>query len=95
MLVIDWPSILTDLAYVLGDEDESHPGGRVPCSTRTLALHLGVDRDYIRRWHAGSEPRYADGEMLLVRWVTLTGKAKEFAPRTRPILSASKMRERV
>jgi hypothetical protein len=89
---IDWPAVLTELAYILGDTDESHPDSRVPCGTRVLAQHLGVHRESIRRWHDGSEPGHADGEMLLTRWQLLTGKAREFAPRTRLVLSAARMR---
>lgn len=92
---IDWPTLITELAYVLGDVDESHPDSRVPCSSRVLAQKLGVDRGLIRRWHDGGEPGHAHGEMLLLRWVQLTSKAREFAPRARVSLSAAKLRERV
>ncbi len=92
---IDWPAILTDIAYQLGDVDESHPDSRVPCSSRVLARDLEVERDQVRRWHEGSIMEYSQGVKLLRRWSDLTGKAQEFAPRKHESLSAAKLRERV
>lgn len=89
---IDWPAILTELAYLLGDVDESHPDSRVPCGTRALAEHLGMTRWQVRSWHDGTEPGHRDGETLLDHWQLLTGKRREFAPRTRLVLSAARMR---
>lgn len=88
--VIDWSAILGDIAYLLGDEDQSN-GQRTPLGTRALGARLGVHRETIRRWQDGAQPYHADGEMLLGHWCTLTGKASTFAPRMRPSLSPTKV----
>lgn len=85
---IDWPRLLEDLAYLAGEVDACNTEVRVPCSQERLAVTLGVARGTLRGWMDGSEPKHGDGELLLVRWCTLTGKAREFAPRERRPLSA-------
>lgn len=92
MMTIDWPSILADLAYRLGEPDAANPDARTPCGERTLAGYLGVPRGTLRGWMEGSEPRHADGELLLVRWCVLTGKDRSFAPTMRGSMSASGVR---
>lgn len=91
---IDWPQLLDDMAFLLGEEDSTQPGGRMRIGTRVLAQQLNVHRESIRRWLDGAEPRHGEGEMLLKRWAILTCKAREFAPRCRPVFSASRMKER-
>lgn len=85
---IDWPQVLGELALLLGDVDPQAPHLRVPCSQEKLAVALGVARGTLRGWMDGSEPKHGDGERLLVRWCTLTGKARIFAPVDRRPLSA-------
>lgn len=89
---IDWPAVIADLAYLLGDVDESHPDSRVPCSQYVLAENLGVARTTIQRWLDGSRPNWDDGELLLERWCKLSTKARAFAPLTKRSLSAAKLR---
>lgn len=91
MTRINWPSVLQDIAHVLG-EDTPGTGQRIPLGTRSLADALGVDRGALRNWLAGSEPRYSDGDRILDRWRALTGKPREFAPMERAALSASAVR---
>ena len=76
---IDWPHLLHDMAYLLGDE---LPGtsAREPAPLGTLAAFLAVPRSTLRGWLEGAEPRHNDGEALLMRWCTRTGKAPAFAP---------------
>jgi len=85
LAAIDWPTVLDEIATVLGDIDPA-TGRRVPVSVVVLAESLGVARGTLRGWLDGSEPRHQDGERLLDRWCTLTGKARAFAPRdVRPL----------
>lgn len=79
---IDWPRLLDDLACLLGDE---LPGttARDPAPLGTLAAFLAVPRSTLRGWLEGAEPRHNDGEALLMRWCSLTGKARAFAPLVR------------
>ena len=85
---IDWPAVLGDLAYQLGDPAPGNPDARVPCSQERLASALGVARGTLRGWMDGSEPKHGDGEKLLDRWRVLTGKPRIFAPLERRPLSA-------
>ncbi len=85
---IDWPQVLADIAYLLGEPDIANPDVRVPCSQERLALSLGVARGTLRGWMDGSEPKHGDGEALLQRWCALTSKARVFAPTERRPLSA-------
>ena len=76
---VDWPRLLGDLAYLLGDE---LPGttAREPAPLGTLAEFLAVPRSTLRGWLDGAEPRHNDGEALLLLWAGLAGKAPVFAP---------------
>ena len=90
-LVIDWPKILDEIAYLAGDPVPTNPITRIPLGQRLLAAYLHQDRDTVRRWMDGARVEYHDGEALLEVWCKVTGKAQAFAPRTRPSLSASKV----
>ena len=79
---VDWPRLLGDLAYLLGDELQGTPH-REPASPGILAADLDVPRSTLRGWLDGAEPRHNDGEALLMRWCSLTGKARVFAPLVR------------
>lgn len=92
MIQIDWPTLLSDIAYLLGEPDAANPDVRVPCSSYRLAEDLAVPRGTLRNWLDGSEPKHADGERLIDRWCALTGKARVFAPAQRQTLSASRVR---
>lgn len=85
---IDWPAVLADIAYQLGEMDPTTQR-RTPLGRRLLARELNVADGTVRGWQEGSEPRHADGEMLLARWRALTGKPQEFAPRERRPLAAA------
>jgi hypothetical protein len=76
---INWPAVLSDIGYQLGDGE--------PCSLSMLARELGIARMTLQGWIDGSEPKHADGEQLLDRWRSLTGKPREFAPLERRSLS--------
>lgn len=86
---IDWPALLGDVAYLLGDADPADADRRVAVSTSRLAVLLGVPRGTLIGWMEGSEPKHADGEKLIDRWRVLTGKPREFAPRERRSLTAA------
>jgi hypothetical protein len=89
MKSIDWPVLLDDIAYIVGEPDPGNPEVRVPCSQNQLANALDVPRGTLRGWMDGSEPRHTDGEKLLDRWCRLTGKGRGFAPTCRRSLTAT------
>jgi hypothetical protein len=91
MTSVDWPSILSDLAHLLGEPYPGGGAGRTPLGTRALAVKLGCHRETIRRWQDGAEPGHTDGEQLLERWSAMTGKAHAFAPRVKRPVSVSKL----
>lgn len=86
---IDWPALLGDIAYLLGDPDPENPAQRVPVSQSALAEYLGTDRPTVRRWNEGARVEYHAGQELLFAWERLTGKDRSFAPRTSATLSAA------
>lgn len=88
---VDWPQLLDEIAHLLGEPDANNSAVRVPCGERRLAEYLGVDREAMRRWKAGSKVEYHDGTRFLATWARLTGKAETFAPRERTPLSAHKV----
>lgn len=79
---IDWPKLLEDVAYLLGEPSQANPDLRIAVSQEKLATALDVSRGTLRNWMDGSEPRHSDGETLLFRWCSLSGKARTFAPVT-------------
>lgn len=90
---IDWPRVLAEIAWMLGEEIPHLPGSRTPIGMRALGVAMGVPRNTLRRWiEEGAEPRHCDGELVLKRWMTLSGKRREFAPVTTSSLSAAKAR---
>lgn len=91
---VDWQRLLGDLEWLLGEPDPRNPELlRIPVGTITLARELDVPRGTLRRWLEGAEPRHDDGERIIAVWVRITGKAREYVPRTRPVLSATKLRQ--
>lgn len=91
-LAVDWPALLGELAWLLGDAVPGAEHTRTPLGTRLLADHLEVKRTTLRGWLEGSEPRHSDGEMLIGHWCLLTGKGQTFVPRMRAQLSAAQTR---
>jgi len=87
----DWPKILGDIAYLLGEPNARNPQLRDPISSYQLADALHVPRGTLRGWMDGSEPKHTDGERLLERWCALTGRSRSFAPVCR-VLSAAQAR---
>jgi hypothetical protein len=77
---VNWPKLLEEVAWLLGEPVLHEPERRVPLSTSQLADAIGQARGTLRGWIDGSEPKHADGEALLDRWCKLSGKAREFAP---------------
>lgn len=89
----DWPRLLDDLAYCLGERPAEGSGMvQQPCSNQALADALGVPRGTLRNCMAGAEPKHADGEVILQRWCTLTGRSRMFAPTIRRPFSAATVR---
>ena len=88
----DWPQLLAEIAYLLGDPTPENPDVREPLSQRLLADRLEIPRETLRGWMDGSEPRHTDGERLIAVWVQLTGKARTFIPTTRVSFSAARVR---
>lgn len=91
---IDWPQMLADMAFLLGEEDHTQPGGRQHCSQKVLGEYIGRSRTTVQGWLDGQEPKHFEGEMIIRAWCGLTTKAREFAPRQRPVFSASRMKEK-
>lgn len=89
---IDWPRLLGDLQYLLGEAANDGSGVVTPAGTPTLAAYLGVKRTTLRGWLDGSEPKHSQGESLIAAWSRLSGKPREFTPITVVSLSAAKMR---
>jgi hypothetical protein len=91
--LIDWVTVLDEIAWLLGDPVEGAPM-RNRVSTVALATYLRVPRSTLRNWQDGSEPKHSDGEALLLVWCRLSSKAAEFAPRTRRTFSAADLKRR-
>lgn len=89
---IDWPRLLGDLQYLLGDPLFEGSAARQPVGTPALAKHLDVKRSTLVGWLEGSEPKHSQGEQLLVVWAQMTGKPREFAPITVMTFSAARVR---
>ena len=90
-LPIDWERVLGDIAWCLGEPDFAFPQTRHPAGSRVIAAHLEVSRSTLLRWLDGSEPRHSDGELILLAWARLTGKAVVLAPRAKRSLSAAQV----
>lgn len=87
---VDWPKLLAEVAWLLGEEVPGAPHLRDPVGTPTLAKALGRKRSTVVGWIDGSEPRHSDGVMLIAAWCRLTGKGETFVPRSRSPLSAAR-----
>lgn len=87
---IDWPKVLDDIAYLLGEPLATNELLREPVSVVKLADALDYPRGTVRNWQDGSEPKHFDGERILAYWCRLTGKARTFVPVDRYVYSAAK-----
>lgn len=89
---VDWPRLLGDLQYLLGEPDYPGAPTRTPVGTHALANYLGIPRTTIVRWIEGARLEYHQGCKLIDVWVTLTGKSREFVPITIATYSAAQVR---
>ncbi len=82
--------MIGDMQHLLGEDQAGTHGVtmRIPLGTRAIAKKLGVDRIMVRNWVDGTEPKHAQGEMLILRWCQLTGKSRVFVPMARPVFSS-------
>jgi len=87
---IDWPKVLDDIAYLLGEPQQGNELLRDSVSQEKLAAAIGFPRGTLRNWMAGSEPKHSDGEVLIAWWLRLTGKARTFIPLDRYVHSAGR-----
>ena len=91
--VVDWPTLLGDIAYLLGEPHRTNPALRVAVGTPSLAVHLGMSRGAVRNLlELGSEPRHSEGVRLLQAWSSLSGKLPSDAPLAKASLSAAAVR---
>lgn len=89
----DWPRILSDIAWLLGEEILHLPGDRTPIGARALSEYLGYPRNTIRRWvEEDADLRSIDAEDIIGVWMSLCGKRREFVPVRAVSLSASKVK---
>lgn len=93
---IDWPKLLGDIAWLLGDDEANEPNSRKPMSEVKLAEVLGFSRSKLKNILGGTSLKveYHDGCFLIERWSRLSGKPREFAPITVRSFSASALKER-
>ncbi|MDO8298457.1 hypothetical protein [Lacisediminimonas sp.] len=49
-------------------------------SVYRIEEHLDVAKSTMLGWKAGAEPRHADGELLIVLWIQVTGEARDALP---------------
>lgn len=89
---VDWPRLLGDIAYLIGEADFAFPQVRTPAGTPTLAKYLDVSRGAVRNMLDGTEPRHSDGERFIGVWVKLTGKPRQFVPVCKVTFSAAKLK---
>jgi hypothetical protein len=89
----DWENILDDIAWLLGDPVmPDNPHVRKPISAQALAEWLKVPRKTMLGWRSGSQPKHADGEMLIAQWCRLAGKGREFVPKSYAVLPSAKVK---
>lgn len=89
---VDWPRLLGDLQWMLGEPELAFPQVRKPMSTQALAKHLDVPRMTLVGYMEGADPKHAQGERLIAEWCALSGKRREFLPMASSVLSAAKVR---
>lgn len=89
---VDWPRLLGDLQWLLGDESRSSPAERIPAPTAALAKFLDLPRSTVIGYIDGSEPKHATGVRIIAKWCALSGKGQEFVPISTPTLSAARAR---
>lgn len=92
---IDWPRLLGDIAWLLGEDEPNVPNSRQPLSEVRLAATLGFSRGKLRNIISGTsfKVEYHDGCALILLWSRLSGKDKEYVPITMRSISASAVKE--
>lgn len=88
---VDWPRLLGDVQYLIGELQSGSEVVRTPVGTPKLADYLDVSRGTVRNWLDGTEPRHTEGERLIAVWIGLTGKGRQFVPVTVRVFSAAKV----
>lgn len=86
---VDWPRLLGDIAYLLGEPEFEGSASRRPLSEVRLAAALGFSRGKLQNVLNGTRVEYHDGCMLILRWASLSGKPKEFVPITVRVMSST------
>lgn len=89
---VDWPRLLDDLRWLLGEPDFAFPDARTPLAKPKLAIQLGMSWGAMRNLFDGTEPRHTQGEALIAMWCRLSGKGREFVPICRVSFTAAQMR---
>jgi len=89
---VDWPRLLEDISWLIGEADFAFPDVRTPAGTPKTAAYLGISRGALRNLLDGTEPRHSDGERLIAIWVKLSGKPPQFVPVARTSMTASQAR---
>lgn len=87
---VDWPALLGDLAYLLGEEVPNQPQLRVALGTPRLAEYLGITRGKLRNILDGTKVEYDEGTTWIAMWCRLTGKSTAFVPRAQRAMSSPK-----
>ena len=89
---IDWPRLIEDLQYLLGEPEFEGSSARVAVGTHAVAKYLHVPRTTLVRWLDGARLEYHQGCELIEAWKRLTGKGEQFLPITVATFSAARMR---
>lgn len=87
---VDWPRLLGDMQYLLGEPVHVGSSARTPCSSNFLATYLGVKRTTMVGWINGGKIEYHQGCDLIEKWCDLTGKPARFVPITMVSFSAAR-----
>jgi lambda repressor-like predicted transcriptional regulator len=61
-------------------------------SETNLSTQIQIARSTINSWKSGSEPRHADGEILVAFWCECSGKPRESLPLAARESSAARTR---
>jgi hypothetical protein len=77
---VDWPRLLSDIAWLIGEYDFAFPDVRTPAGTPKLAVYLQLSRGAVRNMLDGTEPRHSDGQRLIAVWMRLSGKPAAYVP---------------
>jgi len=70
-LYVDWFQVITGLS-------------RAGYSSQSVADAVGVARTTLIGWKQGAEPRYTEGDRLVLLWCEITGKDRTQLPMVTP-----------